>query len=72
MALRAAGGAVLYITTELEEALLVADRVGVMYHGRLVGLMRREHVDLARLGLMMAGALEEAVDASALYGVSAP
>ena len=72
MALRAAGGAVLYITTELEEALLVADRVGVMYHGRLVGLMRREHVDLVRLGLMMAGALEKAVDASALYGVSAP
>jgi general nucleoside transport system ATP-binding protein len=69
LALRAVGGAVLYITTELEEALLVADRIGVMYQGRLVGLMRRERVDLARIGLMMAGALEEAVDTAALYGV---
>ena len=69
LALRAAGGAVLYISTELEEALLVADRIGVMYRGRLVGLVRREDVDLARLGLMMAGALEEAPDAAARYGV---
>src|SRR5262249_29082727 len=56
LALRAAGGAVLYISTELEEALLVADRLAVMYRGRLVGLVRREDVDLTRLGLMMAGA----------------
>jgi ABC-type sugar transport system ATPase subunit len=47
----------------------VADRIGVMYQGRLVGLMRRERVDLARIGLMMAGALEEAADTAALYGV---
>jgi general nucleoside transport system ATP-binding protein len=72
LALRAAGGAVLYITTELEEALLVADRIGVMYQGRLAGLLRREHVDLARLGLMMAGALVEPSDAAALYGVPTP
>ena len=72
LALREAGGAILYISTELEEALLVADRIGVMYRGRLVGLVRREDVDLSRLGLMMAGALEEAPDAAALYGVRAP
>jgi len=72
LALRAAGGAILYISTELEEALLVADRIGVMYKGRLVGLMPREDVDLSRLGLMMAGALEEHPDAAALYGVRAP
>ncbi len=72
LALRAAGGAILYITTELEEALLLADRIGVMYQGRLAGLMRREHVDLGRLGLMMAGALEEAPDDAALYGVPTP
>jgi simple sugar transport system ATP-binding protein len=72
LALRESGGAVLYISTELEEALLVADRIGVMYRGRLVGLVRREDVDLARLGLMMAGALEDAPDAAALYGTRAP
>jgi general nucleoside transport system ATP-binding protein len=72
LAMRDAGGAVLYISTELEEALLVADRIGVMYRGRLVGLGQREDVDLSRLGLMMAGALEEVPDAAALYGVRAP
>lgn len=72
LALRDAGGAIVYISTELEEALLVADRIGVMFQGRLVGLMRREEVDLARLGSMMAGALEEAPDDAALYGVRAP
>jgi len=72
LALREAGGAILYISTELEEALLVADRIGIMYRGRLVGLVRRGDVDLSRLGLMMAGALEEAPDAAALYGVRAP
>jgi simple sugar transport system ATP-binding protein len=56
LALRGAGSAVLYISTELEEALLVADRLAVMYRGRLMGLVPREDVDLARLGLMMAGA----------------
>jgi len=71
LALREAGGAVLYISTELEEALLVADRIGVMYGGRLVGLVRREDVDLSRLGLMMAGSLEEAPDTAARYGVRA-
>jgi hypothetical protein len=44
----------------------------VMYQGRLAGLLRREHVDLARLGLMMAGALVEPFDAAALYGVPTP
>jgi general nucleoside transport system ATP-binding protein len=72
LALRAAGGAVLYITTELDEALLVADRIGVLYQGRLVGLLRRERVDLARLGLMMAGAIQEPSDPAALYGVPTP
>ena len=72
LALRAAGGAVVYISSELEEALLVADRIGVMFQGRLAGLMRRDDVDLARLGSMMAGAIEEAPDDAALYGVRAP
>jgi simple sugar transport system ATP-binding protein len=72
LALRESGGAILYISTELEEALLVADRIGVMHRGRLVGLVRREDVDLSRLGLMMAGALEETPDAAALSGVRTP
>jgi simple sugar transport system ATP-binding protein len=68
-ALRDGGAAVLYVSTELEEILGVADRLAVMHAGRLVGVMRPADADLTRLGLMMAGALEEPPDAAALYGV---
>ncbi|PYM99646.1 MAG: heme ABC transporter ATP-binding protein [Candidatus Rokuibacteriota bacterium] len=68
LAVRASGGAVLYVSTELEEALVVADRIAVMYRGRFAGVMRRDAVDITRLGLMMAGALSESPDAAALYG----
>src|SRR5712692_4987865 len=59
LALRRSGGAVLYVSTELEEALLVADRVAVMYRGRFAGVVRRGALDITRLGLMMSGALTE-------------
>jgi len=68
-ALRDGGAAVLYVSTELEEILGVADRLAVMHAGRLVGVMRPADADLTRVGLMMAGALEEPPDAAALYGV---
>ncbi len=70
LALREAGAAVLYISTELEEALGVGDRIGVLHGGRLVGMMPRADADVSRIGLMMAGALDEAPGAAALYGVS--
>ncbi len=57
LALRAEGAAVLYISTELEEVMAVADRIGVMFGGRLVGMVRRDAADLTTLGLMMAGAV---------------
>ena len=71
LALREAGAAVLYVSTELDEILAVADRIAVMYSGRVVGIVRREDADLTRLGLMMAGALEETSSAALAYGVSA-
>jgi simple sugar transport system ATP-binding protein len=71
LALRDAGAAVLYISTELDEVLAVADRIGVMCAGRLVGVMRRDEADLGRIGLMMAGALDEAPDEQLRYGVRA-
>jgi len=71
LALRDAGAAVLYISTELEEVLAVGDRVGVMHGGRLAGVLRREDVDLTRVGLMMAGALVEEPEPSTRYGARA-
>ena len=52
------GVGVLLISTELEEILDLADRIVVISNGRIVGDMRRDDVDLARLGLMMSGANE--------------
>jgi len=58
LALRDAGGAILYISSELEEVLMLGDRIGVMYNGRLSSLVSREDVNVTRIGLMMAGADE--------------
>jgi len=49
------GVGVLLISAEIEEILAVADRVAVMYRGRIMGEMKRGEVDLERLGLMMGG-----------------
>ena len=71
LALRAAGAGVLYISTELEEVLQVADRIGVLHGGRLAGIVSREDANLTRLGLMMAGALVEPPTDASRYGVPA-
>jgi ABC-type uncharacterized transport system ATPase subunit len=54
----AQGVAVLLISAELEEILAIADRVAVIYRGRIMGEMNRADVDLERLGLMMGGHAE--------------
>jgi general nucleoside transport system ATP-binding protein len=52
----AAGVAVLLVSSELEEILHLADRIVVMFAGRVVGEMHRDHADFERIGLLMAGA----------------
>jgi simple sugar transport system ATP-binding protein len=59
LALRDAGGAVLYISSELEEVLMLGDRIGVIYNGRLSGIVSRNEADITKIGLLMAG-IEEA------------
>ena len=51
----AAGVAVLLISSELEEILDLADRIAVMYRGKIVGEMSRADADLERLSLLMGG-----------------
>jgi ABC-type uncharacterized transport system ATPase subunit len=65
LALRAAGAAVLYISSELEEVLAIGDRIGVLHAGRLVGLMERKDINFETIGLMMAGAHEAKADLAA-------
>jgi simple sugar transport system ATP-binding protein len=55
LALRQAGGAILYISAELDEVLTLGDRIAVMYNGRLSEPVRREETDRTTVGLMMGG-----------------
>ncbi len=56
---RDAGAAVIIVSSELDEVVALADRIAVMYHGRIVGIVPPD-TDRDTLGLMMAGAHEEA------------
>jgi len=52
------GVAVLIVSSELDEVVALADRIAVMYHGKIVGVVPPD-TDRNTLGLMMAGAHEE-------------
>jgi simple sugar transport system ATP-binding protein len=52
---RAAGAAIVLVSEDLDELLAIADRLVVMYEGRIVGEMPVNDADPERLGLLMAG-----------------
>ncbi|HEY6739788.1 MAG TPA: heme ABC transporter ATP-binding protein, partial [Actinopolymorphaceae bacterium] len=52
------GTAVLLVSTELDEIMALADRIAVMYGGRIVGIVGPD-TPRDQLGLMMAGASAE-------------
>jgi simple sugar transport system ATP-binding protein len=52
---RAAGTAILLISEELDELLSLADRVAVIYEGRIAGEMAAQDADIGELGLLMTG-----------------
>lgn len=52
---RQRGAGILLITDDLDELLQLSDRVRVLYRGRLGPPRRRAEIELARLGLEMAG-----------------
>jgi len=53
------GAAVIIVSSELDEVIGLADRIAVMYHGKIVAIVPPD-TDRDTLGLMMAGAHEEA------------
>ncbi|MFO7167883.1 MAG: ABC transporter ATP-binding protein [Chloroflexota bacterium] len=55
------GTAVLLVSAELDEILALADRIAVMFKGRIIALLRREEATREGLGLLMAGVVEERV-----------
>ncbi len=62
---REAGAAILLISEELEELLSLSDRIAVISHGKIMGVMPVEEADVNKIGLMMTGAsLENSEKAS--------
>ena len=62
VAKRDEGIAVLLNSSELDEVLALADRIAVIYRGRLVGVVDRSEANRELIGLLMAGAVEQAAE----------
>ena len=57
------GNAVLLISTDLDEVLMLSDRIAVMYEGRIEGLFDASDADREEIGLLMGGKAVEKVSA---------
>ena len=55
LAERDKGKCVLLISTELSEIFTLSDRIGVLYSGRLLRIVKREDADIETIGMLMAG-----------------
>ena len=55
VAARDGGAAVLLVSAELDEVLGLADRIGVMYDGKIVAVLEAADADRAHIGRLMAG-----------------
>jgi ABC-type uncharacterized transport system ATPase subunit len=62
------GVAVLLNSSELDEVLALADRIAVIYRGRIVGVVDRAEASRERIGLLMAGAVDEAAEVEVAAG----
>jgi simple sugar transport system ATP-binding protein len=53
--LRDAGVGIVVISEELEELLNLSDRIAVMFHGEIMGIVDSAGADIEQIGLMMGG-----------------
>nr|WP_249792653.1 ABC transporter ATP-binding protein [Bradyrhizobium sp. BRP22] len=53
--LRDAGVGIVVISEELEELFNLSDRIAVMFHGEIMGIVDTAGADIERIGLMMGG-----------------
>ncbi len=49
------GSGILIVSEDVEEALMVCDRVAVMHDGKIVSVFKPGELDIEKIGLMMAG-----------------
>ena len=59
MSERARGKAILYISTELEHIMTVADRIAVMCAGEITGILTPDEVTDERIGALIGGLTED-------------
>ena len=52
------GAGVLLVSAELDEILSLADRIAVMYEGKVVAIVKGEGADRQHIGRLMAGLTE--------------
>ncbi len=57
VSLRNEGKAVLLVTADVDEALEISDRIGVIYEGKIVGEDLAENMTEEKLGLLMGGVI---------------
>ena len=55
LAMRSAGCATLLVSTNLEEILLLSDRIAVIHEGSIMDTIENKAVDITQIGLLMAG-----------------
>jgi ABC-type uncharacterized transport system ATPase subunit len=55
---RESGAAILLISEDLDEIFLLADRIAVMYEGRIMGVAERDAASREQVGLWMSGVNE--------------
>src|SRR5665648_11296 len=56
------GVAILLISEDLEELLMISDRIGVIYEGEIEGIVDIDSADINEIGLMMAGVHKNPLD----------
>jgi general nucleoside transport system ATP-binding protein len=61
---RSRGVAILLVSEDLDELLTLADRIVVMYEGRVVGMVEGAAAEREKIGLMMAGSAADGEAAS--------
>ena len=68
VAMRDAGMAVLLISTELDEIFGLADRIAVMYAGKIIDTVKIEDATRESVGLLMAGVKRDKAEKVATHG----
>lgn len=56
---RGSGAAIVIVSTELEEILMLSDRIAVFFDGNLSGILDQKDASIEALGRLMAGVVDE-------------